>query len=140
MKSQIAAAPNKVIPPTFRTAIMIENSPTDRFPETFKIGKYYQPDPKNRDKGAAIVEPPPSVLTMTVSPRTSKPKAEQATLRPGTIVSVPPQVKPLSQVYKGSARHQPEKLPLRHLSTQYDRCTHTFFSAICIAATVIFLL
>ena len=26
----------------------------------------------------------------------------------------------------------------RHIATRYDRCAHTFFSAICIAATVIF--
>jgi hypothetical protein len=26
----------------------------------------------------------------------------------------------------------------RHISMRYDRCGHTFFSAICIAATVIF--
>ncbi len=26
----------------------------------------------------------------------------------------------------------------RRISTRYDRCAHTFFSAICIAATVIF--
>lgn len=28
----------------------------------------------------------------------------------------------------------------RRIATRYDRCTHTFFSAICIAATVIFYL
>ena len=26
----------------------------------------------------------------------------------------------------------------RHIATRYDRCAHTFFSAICIAATVAF--
>jgi transposase len=26
----------------------------------------------------------------------------------------------------------------RHIHTRYDRCAHAFFSAICIAATVIF--
>ncbi|MBD3847096.1 IS5/IS1182 family transposase, partial [Bosea sp. SSUT16] len=26
----------------------------------------------------------------------------------------------------------------RRIATRYDRCSHTFFSAICIAATVIF--
>ncbi len=28
----------------------------------------------------------------------------------------------------------------RRIAMHYDRCTHTFFSAICIAATVIFYL
>jgi transposase len=28
----------------------------------------------------------------------------------------------------------------RRIATRYDRCAHTFFSAICIAATVIFYL
>ncbi|MGD9476667.1 IS5/IS1182 family transposase, partial [Shinella sp. G-2] len=26
----------------------------------------------------------------------------------------------------------------RRIATRYDRCAHTFFSAICIAATIIF--
>ena len=29
---------------------------------------------------------------------------------------------------------------LRRISTRYDRCAHTFFSAICIAASFIFYL
>lgn len=40
-------------------------------------------------------------------------------------------------------RHKVENLfaklkDWRRIATQYDRCAHTFFSAICIAATVIF--
>ena len=31
-----------------------------------------------------------------------------------------------------------QKAPLRRIATRYDRCAHTFFSRICIAATVIF--
>ncbi|MEQ1940345.1 transposase, partial [Mesorhizobium sp. CN5-321] len=40
-------------------------------------------------------------------------------------------------------RHKVENLfaklkDWRRVATRYDRCAHTFFSAICIAATVIF--
>ena len=40
-------------------------------------------------------------------------------------------------------RHKVENLfaklkDWRRIATRYDRCAHTFFSAICIAATVIF--
>ncbi|RWQ42098.1 MAG: hypothetical protein EOS21_10650 [Mesorhizobium sp.] len=40
-------------------------------------------------------------------------------------------------------RHKVENLfaklkDRRRIATRYDRCAHTFFSAICIAATVIF--
>lgn len=40
-------------------------------------------------------------------------------------------------------RHKVEKLfaklkDWRRIATRYDRCAHTFFSAVCIAATVIF--
>ena len=40
-------------------------------------------------------------------------------------------------------RHKVENLfaklkDWRRIATRYDRCTHTFFSAICIAAAVIF--
>jgi len=40
-------------------------------------------------------------------------------------------------------RHEVENLfaklkDWRRIATRYDRCAHTFFSAICIAATVIF--
>ncbi|WP_373504191.1 transposase, partial [Aestuariivirga sp.] len=47
------------------------------------------------------------------------------------------------QIYK--ARHKIENMfgrlkDWRRISTRYDRCSHTFFSAICIAASVIFYL
>jgi transposase len=45
------------------------------------------------------------------------------------------------QLYK--KRHRVENLfaklkDWRRIATRYDRCAHTFFSAICIAAAVIF--
>jgi transposase len=48
-----------------------------------------------------------------------------------------------TQLYK--QRHKIEILfgritDWRHIAMRYDRCAHTFFSAICIAATVIFYL
>jgi len=47
------------------------------------------------------------------------------------------------QLYK--QRHKVENMfgkikDWRRIATRYDRCAHTFFSAICIAATVIFYL
>ncbi|WP_373505747.1 transposase [Aestuariivirga sp.] len=47
------------------------------------------------------------------------------------------------QLFK--ARHKTENMfdrlkDWRRISTRYDRCAHTFFSAICIAATCIFYL
>ncbi|MFS8115569.1 IS5/IS1182 family transposase, partial [Rhizobium jaguaris] len=46
-----------------------------------------------------------------------------------------------SELYK--KRHKVENLfaklkDWRRIATRYDRCAHTFFSAVCIAATVIF--
>jgi len=65
----------------------------------------------------------------------------------GIVPCIPPRAKrkfPASYckiTYK--QRHKVENMfaklkDWRRISTRYDRCAHTFFSAICIAATVIF--
>ncbi|WP_219906596.1 transposase [Nitrosospira multiformis] len=73
----------------------------------------------------------------------------QQSRKKGITPCIPPkknrktQIEYNRELYK--QRHKVENMfgrlkDWRRIATRYDRCAHTFFSAICIAATVIFYL
>ena len=61
----------------------------------------------------------------------------------GTTVRIPSKSNRKIQIEHDRERHEIENMfgrlkDWRRIHTRYDRCAHTFMSAICIAATVIF--
>jgi transposase len=61
----------------------------------------------------------------------------------GTTACIPSKSNRKVAIPHDTARHKIENMfgrlkDWRRIHTRYDRCAHTFFSAICIAATVIF--
>ena len=61
----------------------------------------------------------------------------------GTTVRIPSKSNRTIQIEHDRERHEIENMfgrlkDWRRIHTRYDRCAHTFMSAICIAATVIF--
>ena len=81
-------------------------------------------------------------MTATGSARRSK-NVEHRTLHPADDAIARRRIDYDKALYK--QRHKIENMfaklkDWRRIATRYDRCAHTFFSAICIAATVVFFL
>jgi len=99
-------------------------------------------------KGAAMIYPVlPDADTLTADKGYDSDAFRAALSKRGIAPCIPPRAKRrepatyCKSVYK--QRHKVENMfaklkDWRRIASRYDRCAHTFFSAICIAATVIF--
>jgi transposase len=99
-------------------------------------------------KGAALIYPMlPDAETLIADKGYDSDAFREALARRGITPCIPPRAKrQLPATYCKTMyrqRHKVENMfaklkDWRRISMRYDRCAHTFFSAICIAATVIF--
>lgn len=101
-------------------------------------------------KGAALLLPAlPKASVLLADRGYDADWFREALLEKGVTPCIPPrknrklQIEYDKTLYK--QRHKVENMfgklkDWRRIATRYDRCAHTFFSAICIAATVIFYL
>jgi transposase len=101
-------------------------------------------------KGAALLLPVlPKAKTLLADRGYDADWFRAALMEKGVTPCIPPKTNRKIQIeydktlYK--QRHKIENMfgklkDWRRIATRYDRCAHTFFSAICIAATVIFYL
>ena len=99
-------------------------------------------------KGATLIYPLlPDAGTLIADKGYDSDAFREALAERGITPCIPPRARrksPASYCRKQyRQRHRVENMfsrlkDWRRISTRYDRCAHTFFSAICIAATVIF--